>query len=90
MQNYRNHNCSELNISNLNEIVFLSGWVHKRRDHGNLLFIDLRDNYGLSQCVIDSTHKDFKKIIYINFLINGIVICLFSLNDSLSILSTKV
>ena len=62
MKTYRTHNCSELNISNLNEIVILSGWVHKRRDHGNLLFIDLRDNYGLSQCVIDSTHKDFKKI----------------------------
>ena len=62
MQTYRTHNCSQLNIKNLNDNVILSGWIHRKRDHGNLLFIDLRDNYGLSQCVIDSTHQDFNKI----------------------------
>ena len=46
--------------------VTLSGWIDTKRDHGNLLFIDLRDNYGLTQCVIDSSHKEFDKISSIN------------------------
>ena len=53
MNKYRTHLCSELNISNLNEEVTLSGWIDTIRDHGNLLFIDLRDNYGITQCVVD-------------------------------------
>ncbi|PPR46898.1 MAG: Aspartate--tRNA ligase [Alphaproteobacteria bacterium MarineAlpha5_Bin9] len=59
MNIYRSHLCSELNIKFLDQEVILSGWINKKRDHGNLLFIDLRDNYGITQCVIDSSHKDF-------------------------------
>ena len=66
MTKYRTHKCSELNIKNLNENVILSGWVDTKRDHGNLLFIDLRDNYGITQCVIDGQHKLFETISNIN------------------------
>tara|TARA_B100000575_G_scaffold127268_1_gene101432 strand:- start:297 stop:2063 length:1767 start_codon:yes stop_codon:yes gene_type:complete len=62
MKKYRTHLCSDLSISNLNEKVTLSGWVDTIRDHGNLLFIDLRDNYGTTQCVIDSQHNCFNEI----------------------------
>ena len=62
METYRTHFCSQLNLNNLNEKVILSGWLHRKRDHGNLLFIDLRDNYGITQCVIDSSHREFDKI----------------------------
>ena len=57
MHKYRTHNCSELNLNDKGKKVFLSGWINKKRDHGNLLFIDLRDNYGLTQCVIDKSNK---------------------------------
>ena len=62
MHKYRTHNCNELNIKNKNEKIILSGWINKKRDHGNLLFIDLRDNYGLTQCVIDNNNKKFKEL----------------------------
>ncbi len=62
MQKYRTHNCNELNLKNKNENIFLSGWINKKRDHGNLLFLDLRDNYGLTQCVIDKKNKYFKEL----------------------------
>jgi len=62
MVSYRTHFCSQLNIKNLDKKVTLSGWLHRKRDHGNLLFIDLRDNYGITQCVVDSSHIDFEKI----------------------------
>ena len=62
MTKYRTHTCNELNIKNKNEKIILSGWVNKKRDHGNLLFIDLRDNYGLTQCVIDNSNKSFKEL----------------------------
>lgn len=51
MHKYRTHNCNELKISDVGAEVKLSGWVHRRRDHGNLVFIDLRDNYGITQIV---------------------------------------
>ncbi|MBP7190683.1 MAG: aspartate--tRNA ligase, partial [Rickettsiaceae bacterium] len=51
MHKYRTHNCNQLNTGNVGEVVKLSGWVHRRRDHGNLLFIDLRDHYGITQIV---------------------------------------
>ena len=60
MHKYRTHNCSELRLRHENIIVKLSGWVHRKRDHGNLLFIDLRDHYGITQCVIENTNKNFK------------------------------
>ena len=59
MNKFRTHNCGELGIENINEIVTLSGWLHRRRDHGNLLFIDLRDHYGITQCVIENDNKNF-------------------------------
>ena len=62
MSKYRSHLCSDLSVLNLNENVSLSGWVDTIRDHGNLLFIDLRDNYGITQCVIDGKHKFFNEI----------------------------
>ncbi len=62
MKTYRTHTCSELNLKNNGDEVLLSGWINKKRDHGNLLFIDLRDNYGITQCVIDNKNSLFKKI----------------------------
>ena len=60
MNKYRTHNCSELTEREHNKIVTLSGWIHRKRDHGNLLFIDLRDHFGLTQCVIENKNKFFK------------------------------
>jgi aspartyl-tRNA synthetase len=57
---YRTHNCSELNQDNSGQEIALSGWINKKRDHGNLLFIDLRDNYGMTQCIIDKSNESFK------------------------------
>ncbi len=62
MKKYRTHTCGELTKSNKGQKVSLSGWINKKRDHGNLLFLDLRDNYGLTQCVIDKSNDIFKKI----------------------------
>jgi aspartyl-tRNA synthetase len=59
MNKYRTHNCSELGVKEINKIVHLSGWLHRKRDHGNLLFIDLRDHYGITQCVIENKNKFF-------------------------------
>ena len=59
MNKYRTHNCSELNEKDKDKKVTLSGWVHRKRDHGNLLFIDIRDHYGLTQCVIENKSKYF-------------------------------
>ena len=59
MNKYRSHNCNELRKKNVGKKVFLAGWINKKRDHGNLLFIDLRDNYGITQCIIDKANKNF-------------------------------
>jgi aspartyl-tRNA synthetase len=59
MNKYRTHNCSELNENEIDKNVYLSGWLHRKRDHGNLLFIDLRDHYGITQCVIENNNKFF-------------------------------
>ena len=60
MNKYRTHNCNELNKDNSEQEIVLSGWINKKRDHGNLLFIDLRDNYGMTQCIIDKDNENFK------------------------------
>ncbi|MAH89755.1 MAG: aspartate--tRNA ligase [Candidatus Pelagibacter sp.] len=62
MNKYRTHNCSELTENENNKVVTLSGWVHRKRDHGNLLFIDLRDHFGLTQCVVENSNKFFKTL----------------------------
>ncbi len=60
MHKYRTHTCSEINKKNSGSTVKLSGWVHRKRDHGNLLFFDLRDHFGLTQCVIENSNSFFK------------------------------
>jgi len=62
LNKYRSHTCDELTIKDKNKDVSLSGWINKKRDHGNLLFLDLRDNYGLTQCVIENKDPNFKEI----------------------------
>ena len=62
MHKYRTHTCNELSLKNKKEKIILSGWINKKRDHGNLLFIDLRDNYGVTQCVIDNSSGYFKEL----------------------------
>ena len=62
MNKYRSHTCGELTIKDKNKKISLSGWINKKRDHGNLLFIDLRDNYGITQCVIENSHVNFKEL----------------------------
>ncbi|MFN9789772.1 MAG: amino acid--tRNA ligase-related protein, partial [Holosporales bacterium] len=59
MHPYRTHTCDALRPQDVDTTARLSGWVHKKRDHGNLLFIDLRDHYGLTQCVIPGEHPEF-------------------------------
>ena len=53
MHTFRTHNCDQLNLKDVGKTARLSGWIHRKRDHGNLVFVDLRDHYGLTQCVID-------------------------------------
>ncbi len=62
MHPYRTHTCAELNAKNNGQLVRLSGWVHSKRDHGNLLFLDLRDQFGLTQCVIDISSELFQAV----------------------------
>jgi len=62
LNKYRTHKCDELRKSDVDENVSLSGWINKKRDHGNLLFIDLRDNYGITQCIIDKENKNFAEL----------------------------
>jgi len=59
---YRSHTCGQLRAENVGETVRLSGWIHSKRDHGNLVFIDLRDEFGLTQCVIDVSSPLFNQI----------------------------
>jgi aspartyl-tRNA synthetase len=62
MHAYRSHTCGQLRLGDAGETVRLSGWVHRKRDHGNLLFVDLRDHYGVTQCVLDTSSPLFGKI----------------------------
>ncbi len=62
MSKYRTHTCGQLNLKNKDQNIILSGWINKKRDHGNLLFVDLRDNYGITQCVVEKNNKYFKNL----------------------------
>ncbi len=62
MHKYRTNTCGEINENFIGREVKLSGWINSKRDHGGLIFIDLRDHYGMTQCVIDTTYKDFSKL----------------------------
>src|SRR4051794_35475927 len=62
MHPYRTHNCGQLRASDVGQTVRISGWVHRRRDHGHLLFVDLRDHYGITQIVADSESPAFKTL----------------------------
>ena len=59
---YRTNTCGELNKSNVGDTVTLAGWVHRKRDHGALLFVDLRDNYGITQCVFDGGNAEMERV----------------------------
>ena len=59
MNKFRTHTCAELSDKDIGKNIFLSGWIHRKRDHGNLLFIDLRDHYGVTQCVVENNDKSF-------------------------------
>jgi len=62
LHKYRTHTCSEVTKKHSGKTVKLSGWVHRKRDHGNLLFFDLRDHFGITQCVIENTDNLFKLV----------------------------
>ena len=62
MKKYRTHNCNQLTTKEDGTNVILSGWINKKRDHGNLLFIDIRDHYGITQCIIDKDNSFFGKL----------------------------
>ena len=59
MNKFRTHKCNELRKDKVGDEITLSGWINKKRDHGNLLFIDLRDNYGITQCIIEKENSNF-------------------------------
>ena len=62
MGKYRTHNCNELRLNDAGIRVSLAGWINRKRDHGNVLFIDLRDHYGVTQCVIEKTNTWLAKV----------------------------
>jgi aspartyl-tRNA synthetase len=62
MHAYRSHTCAALTRANVGETIRLSGWVHRRRDHGGVLFIDLRDHYGITQVLCDPDSPVFAEV----------------------------
>jgi len=79
MHAYRTHSCAQLRNSNVGETVRLSGWVHRKRDHGHLLFVDLRDHYGITQVVTDTDSPAFKTLDRLQYLAVSICFPLLSL-----------
>ncbi len=65
MHPYRSHSCGDLRASHVGQTVKLSGWVHRTRDHGQLVFLDLRDHYGITQCVAESNHPLFETLTHL-------------------------
>ena len=59
MSYFRSHNCGELSVKDIDKKASVSGWVNKKRDHGGVLFIDLRDHFGITQCVVNSDNEMF-------------------------------
>ena len=94
MNKYRSHNCSELDDKEIGKIVHLSGWLHRKRDHGNLLFVDLRDHYGITQCVIENNNKFFPVLEKLKpesvLKINGEVIKRSKENENLELKTGKI
>ena len=66
MHLYRSHSCGDLSLKNIGEEVKLSGWIDRKRDHGGLLFLDLRDQYGVVQLVVDSDNNFFQSVKKLN------------------------
>ena len=62
MHAYRTHNCAALTQADVGQTVKLSGWINRKRDHGQLVFVDLRDHYGLTQCVVDASDASFAAV----------------------------
>jgi aspartyl-tRNA synthetase len=62
MNAYRTHTCQALTSADVGSTVMLSGWINRKRDHGQLLFVDLRDHYGITQCVADSSDASFEQV----------------------------
>ena len=62
MSYFRSHNCGELSVQDIDKKVFISGWINKKRDHGGVLFIDLRDYFGMTQCVVNSDNEMFSEL----------------------------
>ena len=63
MNKYRTHNCNQLRLEDAGSKVSLAGWINRKRDHGNVLFVDLRDHYGVTQCVIEKTNTKFLNLV---------------------------
>ena len=82
MNKYRTHKCSEITKKDAGKTVKLSGWIHRKRDHGNLLFFDLRDHFGLTQCVIENSNSFFSiaekiKLLVFKLILTNWMIILF-------------
>ena len=87
MNEYRTHTCGQLRAADVGQTVLLAGWIHKKRNLGNLCFVDLRDHYGITQCVFDSSSDLFEKIQNLRLEsvigIEGVVIMRESINKNI-------